>query len=294
MQFTIPANLPAIFYLTLARFWLRFSVRTLTILVMSFISHTLVAAESFTVQVESYRVVKVAADDSLNVRAKPELTAVVVAALPPDTRVTVTGRGMKDSAGRSWLEVHLSGNRTGWANRFYLSPLAVRQSSQSQLKPQAKQTKPQTKPQAQQPATSSSNSQAQQTPASSNSASMPPKLDKLDPNKLNLASSAQAFVQTLTCSGTEPFWKLEFQGEKVRYVQGSTPLYIWPQFVYQQSANSSVVWWLEAPATDVSPRLQAVLDRAGACTDGMSDKNYIYRLTGKVGGRVYSGCCSAP
>lgn len=253
----------------------RFALLVLLISMLGF-STMVMAGEKFLVQAENYRVVNVKADDSLNVRAEPDLKAKVLGALPPNTRITATGRGFKETSGRSWLEVYLPGQTTGWVNKFYMRRLALEQP--------AANSKTANLPKVSPPATQPNQAKAPQA------ASTPSAIEPVAPST---KPALIRFPQTLQCNGTEPFWKLEFRGEKVRYTQVDTTLYVWPQFIYKQSANSTAVWWLEAPATDTSPRLLAVIDKSGTCSDGMNDKNYPYRLTGRVGGLVYSGCCSS-
>lgn len=67
-----------------------------------------------------YKVQRVAADDSLNMRTTAGVQGAIVSAIPADgTGVVSTGREQK--LGRStWAEVHWSG-KSGWVNKYYLA-----------------------------------------------------------------------------------------------------------------------------------------------------------------------------
>ena len=68
-----------------------------------------------------YNVHKVAANDSLNLRALPGVEGKVLATIPYNSKgVVSTGRSRQ--LGRSvWLEVHWAG-KLGWVNKYYLKP----------------------------------------------------------------------------------------------------------------------------------------------------------------------------
>lgn len=67
-----------------------------------------------------YKIQRVAADDSLNMRDTAGTQGNVVATIPPDgTGVVSTGR--EQQLGQStWTEVHWSG-KSGWVNKYYLA-----------------------------------------------------------------------------------------------------------------------------------------------------------------------------
>ncbi len=72
---------------------------------------------------EGWRVVNVATDDVLNVRATPDATGEIVGSYGPDSEdVALNGQGSTDSDGQGWWGVTLPDGTDGFVNRAFLEP----------------------------------------------------------------------------------------------------------------------------------------------------------------------------
>ena len=94
----------------------------------------------------------------------------------------------------------------------------------------------------------------------------------------------------MKCTGTEPFWNLEITDKQLKVKMMDGPRYVVPVSFRQTSANNRTIAVIAgANATNSA---QTFLQKTDNCSDGMSDTNYPYSITGVVNGRqVISGCC---
>jgi len=97
-----------------------------------------------------------------------------------------------------------------------------------------------------------------------------------------------AFPDLASCSGTEPFWTLDIDGDMARWI---TP---------ESDITGSVQRRLASAARRDRHGLVAVIDdaplsgiiAARQCSDGMSDREYGLSLDAIFGEQVLSGCCT--
>lgn len=85
----------------------------------------------------------------------------------------------------------------------------------------------------------------------------------------------------LNCAGTEPFWSLRLLKLGVAYLNGASL----PISKSGSSANSSIGYYFTAPETT------GVLYR-GFCSDGMSERDYGWKIDLVTPRGMLSGCCS--
>lgn len=104
----------------------------------------------------------------------------------------------------------------------------------------------------------------------------------------------------LQCIGTEPFWDLELQaGERMRFsavdiAEASLPLTAGMAATGRNHRFAFV-------AADGARRMTAMIGRNERCSDGMSDRDYGWRvdllvegLDGAASAASYEGCCMLP
>lgn len=98
----------------------------------------------------------------------------------------------------------------------------------------------------------------------------------------------------MSCFGTEPFWSLDFEESGMRY---RTPYVDWP-YLEGRAAASPVppgnrLFGFDTASPD--GRLSGVIE-AGACSDGMSDRAFGWRVTllrqSEGALTLESGCCT--
>ena len=100
----------------------------------------------------------------------------------------------------------------------------------------------------------------------------------------------------LGCGGTEPFWGLLFSPSKVKFNEmGGQEVIL--QKAWEDSASGMQPYSFAVHLKNSNSEIHAVISR-GQCNDGMSDMTYGYSiyaiLSGNLGNRLLSGCCSLP
>ena len=94
----------------------------------------------------------------------------------------------------------------------------------------------------------------------------------------------------MKCTGTEPFWNLEITDKQLKVKMMDGPRYVVPVSFRQTSANNRTIAVIAG--ANGTNSAQTFLQKTDNCSDGMSDTNYPYAITGVVNGRqVISGCC---
>ncbi len=96
----------------------------------------------------------------------------------------------------------------------------------------------------------------------------------------------------LACRGTEPFWSITLDQGKARAASPDRPDA--PEVGYSVTATTHTDAFLVSPKGK-GPGFRWLTVAPGACTDGMSDKAYVFRalaLTSEHG--FVSGCCAVP
>ena len=94
----------------------------------------------------------------------------------------------------------------------------------------------------------------------------------------------------MKCTGTEPFWNIEINDKQLKVKMMDGPRYVVPVSFRQTSANNRTIAVIAG--ANGTNSAQTFLQKTDNCSDGMSDINYPYAITGVVNGRqVISGCC---
>jgi len=101
------------------------------------------------------------------------------------------------------------------------------------------------------------------------------------------------FRESLSCSGTEPFWGLQIK-DRVGELDSisddhSTILF----HTSRQPGGIPVIWSLRGQRTTTQSSVIAILEETNQCTDGMSDLLYKYTIRLDVAdGPFFAGCCN--
>lgn len=98
-------------------------------------------------------------------------------------------------------------------------------------------------------------------------------------------STAAQFPARMSAIGTEPFWNLTIDGERVGFSEPDRPE---PRIGKAVRAASSGMALSLAGTLDGEPI--GIEIAAGPCSDGMSDRSYPYQVSVKLGVRLLSGC----
>lgn len=199
-----------------------------------------------------YKIHRVAADDTLNMRLTAGTQGRVVATIPHNaTGVVLTGA--EEKLGRStWVEVFWSG-KTGWVNKYYLVADKAAASTVNQVRP-----------------------------APGKPAVTPPPTAQSKPG-------TEVFMR---CGGTEPFWSMHVTESQlhVRIMSGAE--YTAPVEFRKQSENNASIAVVAGRKDGKGTLTALFLQKVEACSDNMSDKNYPYSITAMLdGARAVSGCC---
>nr|CAA6829206.1 MAG: Unknown protein [uncultured Thiotrichaceae bacterium] len=217
-----------------------------------------------------YKIQRVSADDSLNVRSIAGVKgSSIVGTIPFDgTGVVLTGK--QQQLGRAtWVEVHWSG-KSGWVNKYYLTEdrqilnntSAVSASVSPQIPVRTVET-------------------AVTQPAS---VAQPPR-----PSTAQPAAGSSIFMR---CGGTEPFWSMHVLESQLVVKIMDGPEYRAPVEFRKQSENNTSIAVVAGRKTDHGTLTAAFLQKVEMCSDNMSDKNYPYSVTAMLdGARAVSGCC---
>ncbi len=117
---------------------------------------------------------------------------------------------------------------------------------------------------------------------------------------VNIATVANTKLPLgLSCGGTEPFWNLVFQESEVEFSQMGTQLGTLPLQLTTTARGRNHRF--AVVAADQGRRMTAFVSRGEQCSDGMSDRNYGWRIdlliedpdnTDLAGS--YEGCCRLP
>lgn len=92
------------------------------------------------------------------------------------------------------------------------------------------------------------------------------------------------FPGRLRALGTEPFWSIEIDGNRIAYSTADQP----EKRVAQLTRRSSPSGLVLDGALD-GRRIEIAIMR-GACSDGMSDREYPYRTSVRLGAALLKGC----
>lgn len=95
-----------------------------------------------------------------------------------------------------------------------------------------------------------------------------------------------AFPDKLGALGTEPFWSLGIDGDTVTYSSLEQPAKRTARFERQEAAGELALGGMLGgePATIKIARKP--------CSDGMSDRTYVYTVTMRLGLQQLNGCAS--
>lgn len=90
--------------------------------------------------------------------------------------------------------------------------------------------------------------------------------------------------ETVTLLGTEPFWSFEISGNRATYTEPENPT--GSQFTVARFAgNNGLSFTGELDGQSVT-----IAVTPGACSDGMSDREFPYTATVALGDRQLEGC----
>ncbi|MFN4021124.1 MAG: hypothetical protein ACK4IC_11480 [Erythrobacter sp.] len=106
--------------------------------------------------------------------------------------------------------------------------------------------------------------------------------DGIDPK--GQAFDAVAPDETVTLTGTEPFWAVTVAGERARYSNPDHPEgfdFTVSRFAGNNGLGFSGTLFEEPFTATLTP---------GDCSDGMSDRNYPFVATIALGGETLQGC----
>jgi uncharacterized membrane protein len=93
----------------------------------------------------------------------------------------------------------------------------------------------------------------------------------------------------LQCVGTEPFWSLTIDGKQAIYRTPDREAVASAIQTIEQSRNSTIVWRVRSSS---GPVASAIIEARQACSDGMSDRVFPFRVNAETrGGELLSGCC---
>lgn len=95
---------------------------------------------------------------------------------------------------------------------------------------------------------------------------------------------AETPVQEFDAVGTEPFWAVQVRADTLRL---SRPDYaeVIVAAPRPTSQVKTLVWKAEGMTVSITP---------GACSDGMSDRRYVYVAEVRVGQEILKGCAYRP
>lgn len=98
------------------------------------------------------------------------------------------------------------------------------------------------------------------------------------------ATTGADFPARLTALGTEPFWHLAIDGERLRFTEPDpVPARTGTALRHARAGTLELAGKLGAEP------LRATIS-AGACSDGMSDRSYPYMAEVELGDHRLSGC----
>jgi len=92
---------------------------------------------------------------------------------------------------------------------------------------------------------------------------------------------SKGMEEAYSCSGTEPFWSMQIENSAATLTDHADMSLQYSPLTVMQSTNDGRVKTLRYNSND-TPDVVMTLEQTDNCSDGMSDKNYAYRL-------IYSG-----
>ena len=107
----------------------------------------------------------------------------------------------------------------------------------------------------------------------------------------------EALPEKLSCFGSEPFWVLRLNGESSAFDElDGKEVPLSPVWSGKAEGQPPTEFGLTLKGAD-GAQVHAVIGR-GLCSDGMSERTYGYSiraiLSGSLGKRMMSGCCTLP
>ncbi len=95
--------------------------------------------------------------------------------------------------------------------------------------------------------------------------------------------------QGFIARGTEPFWSVEIRRDEIVF---SSPTVDEQKYPYSEpmSASSRPASFIQVYRLQGNPSGFLVLRQDNACSDGMSDRAYLYNATLILGNQVFEGC----
>ena len=216
-----------------------------------------------------YKIQRVAADDSLNMRTTAGVKGGVVATIPFNGKgVVPTGKEQKLGSS-TWVEIRWSG-KSGWVNKYYLAE--DKQAAPAQA----------TTPVSAQPVATVATAQG--------SVATPAQPESTTQYGQPVGSGGSAIF--MRCGGTEPFWSMHVRESLLVVKIMDGPEYTTPVEFRKQSENNTSIAVVAGRKGGKGTLTAAFLQKVDACSDGMSDKNYPYSITAMLdGARAVSGCC---
>ena len=104
------------------------------------------------------------------------------------------------------------------------------------------------------------------------------------------SATAKPATNTLVCTGSEPFWRIDVSDAKLNVNMSDGPQYTVPVTFRQTSANNTTIAVIGG-ATGTN-NTQAFMQKVDSCSDGMSEVKYPYSITAVLNNKqVVSGCC---
>ncbi|WGZ92728.1 MAG: SH3 domain-containing protein [Candidatus Thiothrix putei] len=200
----------------------------------------------------------VTAGEFLNMRANAGTNNSIVGRIPHNGQGIVTTGEEKKVGSTVWAKIYWNGVG-GWVSKRYLLP-----------EDQAASAPPAPMP----------------APAAPPAVVVPP--IKVPSNVT--PPPAKAASNTLVCSGTEPFWRIDVTDTNLSVNMMDGPQYSVPVTFRQTSANNATIAVIAGIAG--ANNTQAFMQKVSSCSDGMSNTNYPYAITAVLNNqRVVSGCC---
>lgn len=222
-----------------------------------------------------YKIQRVAADDSLNMRTTAGVQGSVVATIPFNGKGVVATGKEQGSGNSTWAEIRWSG-KTGWVNKYYLAE-----------DKQVAGNTPAAPVRAETPVSAPPTATVVTAPRPV--AVTPQPMPTLQAGQPSGAPGSSIFMR---CGGTEPFWSMHVKESQlvVKILDGAE--YSTPVEFRKQSENNTSIAVVAGRKGGQGTLTVAFLQKVDACSDGMSDKNYPYSMTAMLdGARAVSGCC---
>ena len=112
-------------------------------------------------------------------------------------------------------------------------------------------------------------------------------------NSHYLKSYSNTLPNAYSCSGTEPFWRVDIDIKAAKIeahvLSGSSNYFNVPMTINTHAMNSPKTSRI-ITGNDKKHFITAFISE-GSCNDGMSDKVFDYQIIGLLDDKAYSGCC---